>query len=102
MTPFQKLVGYLMYLTSTTKSDIFHGSGYLSRVLPQVTEALCVVVKRVLIYLKETRLWGLSTRELQTIQSEALVMGYGEAKQPFRKVISGCTYMLSQVELFLN
>ncbi|XP_047099251.1 secreted RxLR effector protein 161-like [Schistocerca piceifrons] len=57
--PYQEAVGCLMYLAVGTRPNIAFAVSYMSKVLENLREYHCSVVKRILNYIKGSVPWGL-------------------------------------------
>ena len=57
--PYSEIVGALLYLSVVTRMDIAFAVGVLTRHMKKPTHESCLVVCRLLIYLKKTRRLGI-------------------------------------------
>ena len=57
--PYRELIGSLMYLTVSSRSDLAHSVSYLSRYLDKPSQQTRIAGKRILRYLKQTKARGL-------------------------------------------
>ncbi|XP_072377816.1 uncharacterized protein [Diabrotica undecimpunctata] len=61
--PYRKLIGSLMYISTTSRPDIMFAVSYLSRVLDKPSQQTWKAGKRVLRYLKETQNFSLTYKK---------------------------------------